>query len=74
MLTIDLPQKLEALLSELALKTHQSESFFVRKAVEHYFEDQHDYLLALQRLEEMEAEGDEGIPFEDVLRKHKLDD
>ena len=74
MLTVDLPKKLEALLAELALKSHQSESYLVRKAVEHYFEDRHDYSLALQRLEEMEAEGDEGVPFEDVLRKNKLDD
>ena len=74
MLTVDLPKKLEALLSELALKTQHSESYYVRKAVEHFLEDQKDYIVALQRLEEMEAENDEGVPFEDILRKHKLDD
>lgn len=73
MLTIDLPKKLEALLSELALKTHRSESYYVRLAVEDYFEDRKDYLIAHQRLEEMDAEEDEGISFEDVVREHKLD-
>lgn len=44
----------------------------VSKTVEHYFEDLHDYSLALQRMGEMEAEGDEDISFEDVLGKKAL--
>ena len=73
MLTVDLPQKLEALLSELALKTHRSESDYVRLAVEEFLENKIDYLIASQRFEEMENEDDEGISFEEVVRKHKLD-
>ena len=74
MLTVDLPKKLEALLSELALKTHRSESYYIRLAVEGFLENKIDYLVASQRLEEMENDNDEGISFEDVVRKHKLDD
>jgi predicted DNA-binding protein len=74
MLTVDLPKKLEALLSELALKTHRSESDYVRLAVEQFLENKIDYLLASQRLQEMEDENDEGISFEEILRRNKLDD
>jgi predicted DNA-binding protein len=74
MLTVDLPKKLETLLADLALKTHRSEDYYVRLALEGFFEDKKDYLIASQRLEEMEKENDEGIPFEDVVRKHKLDE
>ena len=74
MLTVDLPKKLENLLSELALKTHKSESYYIRLAIESFLEDQKDYLVASQRLEEMEAEEDDGIPFEEVVKKYKLDD
>ena len=73
MLTVNLPKKLEALLSELALKTHRPESYYIQLAVEGLLEDKIDYLIASQRLEEMENENDEGLSFEEVVRKHKLD-
>lgn len=73
MLTVNLPKKLEALLSELSLKTHRSESYYIQLAVESFLENKIDYLIASQRLEEMENENDEGISFEEVVRKHKLD-
>lgn len=46
----------------------------MRLAVEGFLESKIDYLLASQRLEEMEQEDDEGISLEEVIRKHKLDD
>ena len=51
MLTVDLPKKLEALLSELALKTHRSENEYVRLAVEEFLENKIQILCATSVVE-----------------------
>jgi RHH-type rel operon transcriptional repressor/antitoxin RelB len=44
---VRLPEKLEARLSRLASETKRTKSFYIRKALEDYLENQEDYLLAL---------------------------
>jgi RHH-type rel operon transcriptional repressor/antitoxin RelB len=52
MLTVRLPEKIEARLRALAERTGRSESFYVREAVLEHLDDLEDYYLAVQRLEE----------------------
>lgn len=51
MLALRLPEKLEKKLEDLAQKTNRSKSYYARKAIEQFLEDQEDYLLAVAALE-----------------------
>ena len=51
MLAVRLPEKLEIRLTDLAVKTGRSKSYYVRHAVEEFLQDEEDYLLAVSRLE-----------------------
>lgn len=62
MLALRLPEKIEKRLESLATKTGRSKSFYVRKAINEFLEDQEDYLLAVARLEE----NNKKIPFEEI--------
>lgn len=69
MLAIRLPESLENRLSNLSVNTGRSKSFYVRKAIEQFLEDEEDYLLAIQRLEEKNKR----IPYEEVRRLIELE-
>lgn len=47
MFAVRLPENLEQRLQKLALDTERSKSFYVRKAIEAYLEDQEDYQRAI---------------------------
>lgn len=51
MLAVRLPHELEERLASLASKTHRSKSYYVKRAIEEFLEDQEDYLEALAVLE-----------------------
>ena len=51
MLAVRLPNELEYRLTQLTQKTHRSKSYYVREALEEFFMDREDYLLAVARLE-----------------------
>lgn len=70
MLAIRLPESLESRLSRLSINTGRSKSFYVRKAIEQFLEDEEDYLLAIQRLEEKNKR----IPYDEVRRLIELED
>ncbi len=70
MLAVRLPDQLDSRLVSLSKKTGRSKSYYVRKAVETFLEDEEDYLLAVSRLEEKNSR----ISFEEVRRLVDLED
>lgn len=51
MLAVRLPEVLEHRLSDLATETNRSKSYYVKKAIQDFLDDNEDHLLALARLE-----------------------
>ncbi len=49
---VRLNPRLEDRLERLAKRTGRSKSLYIRRALEEFLDDQEDYLIALQRLEE----------------------
>ena len=66
--SVRLGTKLETRLERLAQRTGRSKSLYIRRAVKEYLDDQEDYLIAAQRLEESLP----SIPFEKVLDELNL--
>ncbi len=54
MLGVRLPEDLEKRLDQLSKETHRSKSYYVKRALEEFLQDQEDYLLALARYEKVE--------------------
>ena len=70
MLAVRLPINVEHRLTLLAEKTGRSKSYYIRKAIENFLEDEEGYLLAVTRLEEKNPR----IPFEEVRRLVEMAD
>jgi RHH-type rel operon transcriptional repressor/antitoxin RelB len=51
MIAVRLPENLEKKLEQLAAKTNRTKSYYMRKALEEYLEDEADYLLAIERIQ-----------------------
>ncbi len=66
--SVRLGTKLETRLERLAQRTGRSKSLYIRRAVKEYLDDQEDYLIAAQRLEESLP----SIPLEKVLDELNL--
>jgi RHH-type rel operon transcriptional repressor/antitoxin RelB len=64
MLAVRLPDKIEERITHLAQRTGRSKSYYVRKAIELFLEDQEDYLSAISRLEEK----NDRVTFEEIKR------
>lgn len=74
MLTIRLPEEMEARLNALADATKRPKSFYVREALERSLEDIEDVYLAEAALERFRASGEKAIPLEEVERRLGLAD
>lgn len=74
MMTIRLPEELEKRLTQLAQETHRTKSYYVKRAIEEFLEDQEDYLIALTRMERIEKGIEKTIPFEEILKKYNKKD
>ena len=61
-------------LSQLAKETHRTKSYYVKRAVEEFLEDQEDYLLALSAMERVEKGEEKTIRFEEMLKKYGMAD
>jgi RHH-type rel operon transcriptional repressor/antitoxin RelB len=70
MLAIRLSNETEQRIIDLANRTGHTKSFYVRKAIERFLEDEEDYLLAVSRLEENNTR----IPFEEIKRLVEMED
>jgi RHH-type rel operon transcriptional repressor/antitoxin RelB len=69
MLTVRLPRELEARLNKLSTRTGRAKSFYAKKAISEFLDEQEDYLIALSRLEENRPP----IALEEVVKKLGLD-
>jgi RHH-type transcriptional regulator, rel operon repressor / antitoxin RelB len=69
MLTVRLPRKLEARLNRLSRKTGRAKSFYAKKALREFLDEQEDYLIAVSRLEENRAP----IPLTEVVKELGLE-
>jgi RHH-type rel operon transcriptional repressor/antitoxin RelB len=66
--SVRLGTKLENRLERLAQRTGRPKSLYIRRAVKEYLDEQEDYLIAVQRLEENLP----SIPLEKVLDELNL--
>ena len=65
---------MEKRLSQLAKDTHRTKSYYVKRAIEEFLDDQEDYLLALSIMERVERGEEKTIPFEEILKKYGMND
>lgn len=68
-MTVRLSSKLENRLNKLAKRTGRPKSYYAKKALEAFLDEQEDYLIALSRLEDKLP----AIPLEEVVRRLGLD-
>jgi RHH-type transcriptional regulator, rel operon repressor / antitoxin RelB len=68
-LTVRLSSKLETRLNKLAKRTGRPKSYYAKKALEAFLDEQEDYLIALSRLENKLP----AIPLEEVVKRLGLD-
>jgi RHH-type rel operon transcriptional repressor/antitoxin RelB len=64
-----IPEKMGHKIEDIAEKTGRTKSYYVRKALEKFIEDQEDYLIAVQRLKE----NNPTYTLEDVIKELGLD-
>ena len=65
MLALRLPKELERRLETLAKRTGRTKSYYAKVAIQEYLDDQEDYLIAMERLEQ----NHQGIPLDEVERR-----
>lgn len=74
MLGVRLPESLEKRLDALAVQTHRSKSYYVKRALTEFLEEQEDYLLATSQYEDFLKSGKKAIPLDEIKKKYGLDD
>ena len=72
MLAIRLDPDLERRLSDLAIKTGRTKTYYARRAIEEYIDDLEDYFLAEERMKDFVP--GKGIPLAQVKAELGLDD
>ncbi len=70
MLSIRLSSDLENRLVNLADKTGRAKSYYIRKAIEHFLDEEEEYYLAINRLERNNSR----ISLKEVERQLGLED
>lgn len=73
-MTVRFPEKLEKRLSQLAKETHRTKSYYIKRAVEEFLEDQEDYLLAVASYEDYLQSGKKSTSLEELEQKLGLHD
>jgi len=69
MLTLRVPASLDKRLERLARRTGRSKSFYAKRALAEFLEEQEDYLIAVSRLEDDLP----SIPLAEVVKRLGLD-
>ena len=70
MLALRLPKQTEKRLEALARRTGRTKSYYAKRAILEFLEEEEDYLLAVSRLEKNRP----GIPIDEVERRLGLGD
>jgi len=73
MLTIDLPAEIETRLDTAAKSVGKTRDVCIRDAILDYLEDVEDYLIASQRMRDIESGKTATIPHQDVLNEYAMD-
>ncbi len=73
-MTVRFPEKTEKRLAQLAKDTHRTKSYYIKRAVEEFLEDQEDYLLAVASYEDYLKSGEKSISLEELEQKLGLHD
>ncbi len=73
MLSVRVPKSLEERLDRMALRTHRTRSYFVKKALEKYLEDEEDYIDAVAAYEEHIRTGGKTYTMEEIKQRHGLE-
>ena len=68
-IAVRLPKELEIKLDQMATRTHRSKDYYIKKALENFFEDREDYLIAAARLEEK----NDRVPYKKMRKDIGLD-
>lgn len=68
MLTVRLPDSVEARLAKLAKETGRTKSYYVKEALDNYLEDLEDIYLADQVMERLRR-GEEGVVSAEEMEK-----
>jgi len=74
MMTVRFPPKIEEKLTQLAKETHRTKSYYIKRAVEEFLEDQEDYLLAVASYEDYLKSGEKSVSLEELEQKLGLHD
>jgi RHH-type transcriptional regulator, rel operon repressor / antitoxin RelB len=74
MLAIRLPQSIEKRLEKLAKRTGRTKTFYARQAILQHIEELEDLYLAERSLDRIRSGAERTVPFEDVLKRHALED
>lgn len=73
MLSVRVPQELENRLDRLVSTTNRSRSYFVKKALERYLEDEEDYAQAVSAYEEHIRSGGKTYTLEELKERYELE-
>jgi len=74
MMTVRLSPQMDKRLSKLAKETHRTKSYYVKRAIEEFLDDQEDYLLAVASYEDYLQSGKKSITLEELEKKLGLYD
>lgn len=73
MIAVRLPQELENRLVSLVEKTHRSKSFFVKKALEKFLDEEEDFADALASYEDYLRSGKKGFSLEEMKQRYGIE-
>ena len=73
MLTVRLPEDIEARLNNLSKTTNRPKSFYVREALERSIGDIEDIYLAEKRLEDIRAGKSKTVPLVEVMKRYGME-
>lgn len=73
MLAVRLSKDIEERLALLAKRTDRSKSYYVKKAIEQFLEDEEEYLIASEAYKDHLRSGGKTYNLEDIKKKHDLD-
>jgi len=73
MLAVRLPEELEKRLTALSKRTNRSKSFYVKRALQTFLEDEEDYLAAEEAYSEYLRSGKKGYTADQIKEIYNLD-
>ncbi len=69
---VRLPLDLEEQLDRLALQTHRTKSYYIKRAIEKFLEEEGDYLLALSISERIKNKQERTYTLDEIKKQHDL--